>query len=406
MQYKVKVFNKNGEIEERLIEAVDKSALFASLKKDEIKPISFEELKSNRKITFNLKALNKKFSTVKEKDKIIFARNLGAMLGAGLAISRAIFVMKKQAKNLKFKAVLEDIEDYIKKGNNLSNSLSRHPKVFSSIFVAMVKAGEESGSLTESLKVVSLQMEKAYTLKKKIRGAMIYPGIILFAAFTIGILMLMFVVPTLTETFKELDVELPLSTRSIIIISDFMKNHTLIFLGAFIAIAGSLYSYLRTAKGKRNLDFVLLHTPLISGLVRETNSARTSRTLSSLLSSGVEVVNALSITKDVIQNSYYKDILKESEEKVQKGVQLSEIFSKYEDLYPVFVGEMINVGEETGKLPEMLLSVAVFYEDDIDQKTKNMSTIIEPFLMIFIGAFVGFFALSMISPIYSLSSGI
>jgi type IV pilus assembly protein PilC len=405
-KFEVKVLNKYGQQEDKIIEADDKSAVFSSLKRDGLRLVSLNEKTKSRGINLNFKELNERFSTVKERDKILFARNLGAMIEAGLPVSRAIFVIKKQTKNPKFNAILGNIEINIKKGNSISSSLSKHSQTFPNIFVSMVKAGEEGGSLTDSLKTVADQMEKVYLLKKKIKGALMYPGIILSAVFIIGILMLTFVVPTLTETFKELDIDLPLSTRIVILVSDFMKNHTIVFMGSLIILIISFYLYIKTPKGKRNLDFVLLRTPLISELVKETNAARTARTLSALLSSGVEVVSALSITREVIQNSYYKDVLKESEEKVQKGITLSEIFSEHDDVYPIFISEMISVGEETGKLSDMLSRVALFYEEDIDQKTKNMSTIIEPFLMIFIGIIVGFFALAMITPTYSLVDGL
>jgi type IV pilus assembly protein PilC len=162
----------------------------------------------------------------------------------------------------------------------------------------------------------------------------------------------------------------------------------------------------KSKKGRRIFEYVILHIPVISTIVKETNSARTTRTLSSLLSSGVEVVNTLSITGEVMQNSYYKEVLKRSGKDIQKGLPLSKAFMENEKLYPILVGEMIAVGEETGQLSDMLYQVAEFYEGEVDQKTKNMSTIIEPFLMIFIGIVVGFFAISMISPIYSISAGI
>jgi type IV pilus assembly protein PilC len=222
----------------------------------------------------------------------------------------------------------------------------------------------------------------------------------------IGVLMLIYVVPTLTATFTDLKVPLPATTRFIIFISDTLKNHTLIIV-ALVAILFALsYTAAKTRQGKRFFDFLVLHLPIIGTLVRETNSARTARTLSSLLISGVEVVNAIDITKDVLQNSYYKEVLSRSAAVIQKGEPLSGVFIASEKFYPPFVGEMISVGEETGKLSEMLYRVAVYYEADVEQKTKDMSTIIEPFLMVIIGAAVGFFAISMISPTYSLVGSI
>lgn len=404
MKYKVVSILNNGERDERVINASQKSEVFSILKDKGLSPVSVTEEKEG--FSLNFKKLNTLIGTVKMHDKILFARNLGAMIEAGLPISRALFVIERQSSSPKFKNVLRSVQDEVKKGNTLSSSFSKHEDIFPNIFTAMIKAGEESGSLASSLNVLANQMEKTYLLKKKIKGAMMYPAIILGAMIIIGILMLIYVVPTLTQTFKELNIDLPASTRSIIFVSDFLKDHTIIFILGILTIFTSFYLWYKNPKGKRQLDFILLHIPIISNMVKETNSAKTARTLSSLLSAGVEVISAIEITKDVINNSYFKNVLDDAAKKVQKGVPLSEIFEKNANIYPFFVSEMISVGEETGKLSEMLQRIAVFYEEDIDQKTKNMSTIIEPFLMVFIGAAVGFFALSMISPTYSLVDGL
>ncbi|OGG63266.1 hypothetical protein A3D66_02305 [Candidatus Kaiserbacteria bacterium RIFCSPHIGHO2_02_FULL_50_9] len=218
--------------------------------------------------------------------------------------------------------------------------------------------------------------------------------------------MLIFVVPTLTATFKEFDVQLPLTTRIIIGVSDwFVGNFLLAIFGVVGGVMGFI-ALLRTPRGHRTFEFVLLRTPIIKGLVREVNTARTARTLSSLLSSGVEVITAFSIAREVIQNSYFREVLAEAQKQIQKGLQIAPAFSQNEHLYPPLMGELISVGEETGGLSTMLLQVATFYENEVEQKTKNMSTIIEPILMVVIGIAVGFFALSVISPIYSLSNAI
>jgi type IV pilus assembly protein PilC len=222
----------------------------------------------------------------------------------------------------------------------------------------------------------------------------------------IGVLMMIYVIPTLTKTFRELNAELPTSTRIIMGVSDLLANHSIL---VFIGMAGVVVGFMglgRTTLGRIGIDWALLHLPIIGTLVKETNSARTSRTLSSLLSSGVDVVGAISITQDVVQNSFYRTVLKEAAVRVEKGKPLSEAFIEREDLYPVLVGEMIAVGEETGQISKMLEQLAIFYENEVEQKTKDLSTIIEPILMVVIGGAVGFFALAMISPIYSISDSI
>jgi type IV pilus assembly protein PilC len=279
--------------------------------------------------------------------------------------------------------------------------MSKHPDVFSPLMIAMIKSGEESGSLTESCAIIADQTERVYELKKKIRGAMIYPSVILFVLITIGTLMMLFIVPSLAATFEDLGSELPASTQIIMTLSSFLVNYTLVTIASFFAFIGLFIAFARTANGKRLIESAILPIPVIGTLVKETNSARTGRTLSSLLSSGVHVLHALEITEEVIQNTHYKEVLSEARTKVQSGAPIAGVFIEKEKLYPPLVGELIAVGEETGNLPDMLQQVAEFYEGEVDQKTKNMSTIVEPILMLVVGVAVGYFALAMISPIYS-----
>ncbi len=400
--YFYKAVNKQGEIVEGEKTGESKEAISTEIASQGLTAIYVEE-KTGRKLFSNISF---SFGRVKEQDLIVFARNLGKMIASGLPVVRALEIMEKQAKEGKFKKVLVDINDGVSKGKTISECLSEHKEVFSTLFVSMVRAGEESGNLSESLEIVSGQMERTYILKKKIKGAMMYPGIILFAMILIATLMLIFVVPTLTATFKGLGVDLPMSTKIIIYVSEFINNNLLLTLFAVICVVVLGGMYFRTKNGKRVLDYVFLKTPLIGDITKKVNSARTARTLSSLLSSGVEYTIAVGITEDVLQNSYYKSVLKEAGEVIVKGGSISEIFSSRVNLYPLYVSEMAKVGEETGKLSEMLLEVAKFYEEEVEQKTKDMSTVIEPFLMILIGGAVGFFALSMMSPMYSLADKI
>jgi len=404
MKFKYKGKNNTGETVEEIIDSNSKYELLTVLKEKGIDVLHIEEVKSG---SIDLKNLSLPFmNRIKVMDKINFARNLGTMIKAGLSVSRALSVMERQAKNPKFISVLKDLNKEISSGKTLSDALKKFPKVFSPLLVSMVNSGEQSGSLSSALELVALQMDRTYSLQRKVKGALMYPAIIFIVMIIIGGLMLAFVVPTLTETFIELNVELPASTKLVVGLSNLLINHSiLLFLGIFLALVGLYYSS-KTSKGKRAIDFVILHIPVISPLVKEVNSARTARTIASLLSSGVDVVEALIITKDVMQNSYYKDILDETSKVVEKGKPISEVFLKYPNLYPVFVGEMMSVGEETGKTGEMLQNVAEFYEADVLQKTKDLSTIVEPILMVFIGGAVGFFAVAMISPTYSLMNNI
>jgi type IV pilus assembly protein PilC len=254
--------------------------------------------------------------------------------------------------------------------------------------------------------MVSEQLGKSYDLRRKIKGAMIYPAVIITAMVIIGILMMIFLIPTLTATFRELNVELPISTRIIIGLSEFMVNNIILVVIGLVALVAGSISFFNSKKGKRFLDSLILRLPVISDLSRKVNSAVVMRTCSSLISSGVSMIRTIEITEQVVQNHHYKDVMKEALEKVQKGISLSSVFNAHQNLFPIFVGEMTAVGEETGRLPDMMLKGAIFFEEEVDQVTKNLSTIVEPILMIVIGIAVGFFAVSMIGPMYSLSSAI
>ena len=353
------------------------------------------------------KIFNITFGTgVKTMERISFTKNLASMLHAGLPLSRALSVIQRQSRNKNVKKIVTHLEEAVKKGSTLHEALAVHSKVFPPLYIAMTKAGEESGTLGDALEVIAHQMESAYTLEKKVKGAMIYPSIIMTAIIIIGILMLMYVVPTLSSTFKSLGVKLPVMTQIIINASDFMAQHVVIVIVGVITFFGSIFVFLRSKVGKRLLLLASLYMPGIQELVRETLAARAARSLSSLLSSGVEMLTAIEIASEVVGPNIFGAVITEAGVRVKKGESLSSAFMEHSNLYPTFMGDMISVGEETGKVAEMLGQVAQYYENDVEEKTKDLSTIVEPILMLVIGVAVGIFAIAMISPIYSLSSKI
>lgn len=402
MQFRATIRKEGVPDQVRTIEATSRFAVYDQIQKE---GGFVAELHEGGGVSKFSSWLNFSIGTgIKRAEIIRLARNLSAMLNAGLSLSRALSVIERQSGNKYLKAVVTGLSESIKGGSSFYEALAAHPNVFPELFIAMAKAGEESGSLTDALVVVGVQMERSEQLVRKIKGAMIYPSIVIFAILIVGVLMLIYVVPTLTGTFKELNVKIPLTTQIIVMVSDFMVAHIVVVLAMLITFIVGSITFVRSKLGSKIVLRGALHLPVINELIRETYTARAARTLSSLLASGVPVLDALSITKEVVQASIFAKVIEEAEEHVRKGEPLSLSFSEHTELYPILMSDMLTVGEETGKVAEMLKQIAEFYEEDVSEKTKDLSTIIEPVLMLLIGAVVGVFAVSMIAPIYSLSS--
>ena len=401
MQFSYKGKNAAGAVVTGVIAAGDRSEAVALIRDSGVLPIVVEK-KAGVSMNMDIALFRK----VKLSEKIMFTKNMAGMLKAGLPLSRALMVLGKQTTNRYFKTIITSLIDTIDKGGTFSEGLGKYPGVFSSLFVAMIKSGEESGGLPQALAEIGTNLEKSYALNRKVKSALMYPSIIVLAIVIIGILMFVYVVPTLVGTFKELGAELPSSTKLIIGISDLISNHLLLLVLGLLFLGALGYVALKLPTTKRGIEYITVRAPVLGTLIQEINAARTARTLSSLIASGVTISRAIAITKEVVQNSYYKDVLEEALLAIERGETISSVFKAHTKLYPVMVGEMMEVGEETGKMTNMLLDIAVFYEGEVEAKTKDLSTIIEPVLMILIGAGVGFFAVSMLSPMYSIMDSI
>lgn len=404
MLFTYKAKSKTGEIIEGIQDSTDRLTLARELRNHGSIPLSIKEKSKDFGDQFSF--ITNLLSGISVSEQIIFTKNLSGMLKAGLSISRALSVLKKQTKNAKLSSILVSLTDAIDSGDTFSAGLAKFPDVFSPLFISMTRAGEESGNLAGALTDIGLNLEKSHALTKKIKGALIYPGVIMSAMVVIGILMFAFVVPTLAGTFKELGVKLPASTQVLIFFGTFFSHHLLLTFILLIAFGAGVYFLFKAKFMSKYIDYVVVRLPVIGNLAKELNTARTARTISSLLLAGVSITRAVEITEDIVQNIYYKKVLHDAKIAVEKGAAFSETFEENSNLYPVMMSEMIQVGEETGKLSDMLLEIALFYEGEIENKTKNLSTIIEPVLMIVIGAGVGFFAISMISPLYSILGSI
>lgn len=404
MTFSVTLRTADGTETTRTVEAESRAAVYGLMEQEGARVIDIQERSGGGPLSSLMRF---QIGTgIKTEDRIGFAKNLSSMLSAGLPLSRALSVIGRQSHNRYFTETVTAVDTRVKGGSSFHEALALFPRVFSPLFVAMAKAGEEGGTLARTLKVISVQMDAAHTLRKKVRGAMLYPAIILFAIVVIAVLMLIYVVPTLARTFASLNTELPFATRAILGVSNLLLENGLLVAAALLAVSVIGFFLARSRSGKRGLMILFLHVPVIGTLVRETYAARTARTLSSLLSSGVEMLTALGITAEVAGDTAFGDVVREAQEDVRRGEALSAQFVRHSALYPLFFSEMILVGEETGTVADMLSQVAEYYEAEVEARTKDLSALIEPILMLFVGVAVGVFALAMVAPIYSISQAI
>lgn len=334
-------------------------------------------------------------------DKMFFARNLSVMISAGLSFTRALEALNQESTNPKLKKIIADINASVSKGKSFADSLREHQQIFGDLFINMVEVGDASGKLALILQLLANQMKKDHTLRKRVRGALIYPAMILSVLIIIGILMMIYVVPTFTQTIKELGGELPLSTRIIIGFSDFFLNNKTFLIVGFLAIILIVTLIARTRQFKEFFSRLILKFPIFGPLAKKVNTARFCRSLFYLITAGVSIIRSLEITSSVLGNSVYRKAVHEASAEIQIGKPLNKILAAYPNIFQPLVIQMISVGEETGKVASMLLRLALFFEEDISATTKNLSTIIEPLLMVIIGVIVAVFILSMLQPIYS-----
>lgn len=408
MLYTYTAINRTGQTTTGEYEAENEYDLGARLKKEELLLLEAAHAGDRERASLmgQLRGMLQGFSRVSLVEKMTFARNLAVMIGAGLSMAKGLEALRDQAENKAFKRIIEKILEGVMQGKNFAEGLREFEGIFGVLFINMVASGEASGKLENILKLLARQMKRDHDIRSKVRGAMIYPGIIISFLVIVGALMMIYVIPTLTATFTELGIELPLMTRIIIGASNFLINFWWIVILALALFAFGLYRLLKTSWGKRLFDRGILRLPIFGPLIRKFNSARMSRTLASLIASGVEITKALHITATVLGNSLFRDAMERAAEEIQKGKQINAILKEYPKLFPPLVVQMIGVGEETGTISRMLLRLALFYEDEVSDTTKNLSSVIEPVLMIVIGGVVGLFAVAIMQPIYSGMGGL
>ncbi len=347
------------------------------------------------------------FSRVTFVDKLLFTKHLAIMIKSGIPIVDALDTLSTQARSSTLRKVLNDILVNIKNGQTLAKSLQKHPEVFDQFYIHLIEMSEESGTLEENLTFLAQQLGKQYALQKKIQSAMLYPSIVLTTIGIVGAGLSLFILPNLVDLFKSLDVKLPLSTRILLFIADMMKNYGLFIIAGVIVFAIIVRLAIDLPQIRPWWDKLVLRLPIFGSFVENGQMASMCRSMGIMLKSGLPIRSALSVQESITTNYVYKKYIVRLQQSINKGKGLEEELTSgnFSHISPIAV-RMIGVGEKTGKLDEILLYLADFFEDEVDDAAQNLSTVLEPFILLIIGLIVGFVALSIISPIYQLTGSI
>ena len=347
-----------------------------------------------------------RMSPIPADEKLFFVRNLCVMLKAGVPLLSALQTLGKQSVNKHFIQVISDTSKAVEKGKSFTEALKLNPEVFGELFINMVEAGELSGKLENVLDQLYIQMKKHHELISKIKGALTYPAVVLFAMGGIGIFMMIVVVPQIASMLKDFNTELPLATKVIIGVSDFLANNTTI---ALIIIALAIYVLVRiykTTPGRYYFDLGMLKMPIFGKIAMKINLAKFARTVSSLLKTDIMIIKSFQITANVLGNVHYRAAINDIGDKIKKGTPINEVVGTYPKLFPPIVTQMISIGEQTGELDSILQELAEFYEEEVDAVMESLPSIIEPVLILVLGSAVGVMAVAIVMPMYSITTSV
>ncbi len=387
------------------MEAHDEAAVMAALKKQNLRPLSIS-LDKVSGASFLNKLMNPQ--KIKSDELVIFTRQLSAMVGAGVPLIRSLNALAEHSESVALKNLLNEVINDIEGGSALGDALAKHPGTFSDVYVNMVRAGESAGILDEILKRLALQQEKNATIRKKVKGAMTYPSVLLFITVVAFFGLMLFVIPTLGGIISSLagpGAQLPLITQIMLGISHFILQWWFIIIPLFIIGVWLLLRYIKTPVGRKQFHYLSLKMPAVNGIIKKVVVARFARTFSALNGAGVSIVESMTVTANALGNVIYQESLLAAVDKVKNGQQLSKILEE-DGLYPPIVSQMLAVGEETGQTDTVLVKVAEFYEEEVDTAINSMSSIIEPVMIVIMGAAVGLIAASVMSPIANLATQI
>lgn len=397
--YKAK--DKHSELISGEIEAATQQAAAKILISKNLFPIEIEEEKEEKIYLKKLPFLSF-LDHISVKKKAIAIRQLATLINAGLPLTQCLETMAQEATNKKLKDVFSDVLHKVEGGTSLAQSFAEHPEVFSGLDISLITAGEKSGTLDKVLKRMATQLEKEAQLISKVRGAMVYPSFILVVVIGVISLMLMYVVPRLSELYKDFKGNLPFITQIMIKLSNFLTSFWWLIILILITFFSGFKTFINTSKGRRLWDSFKIEIPAIKNLLIKIYLARFTRTLGTLIGSGVPVLDALKITSESVGNILYKEEILNMVGKIRGGSSLALCVSE-SSLFPSVCGQMIKIGEQTGEMDNMLDSLANYYEEEVDNTIRSLSTLLEPVIIVFMGLVVGGILVAIMSPIYGIS---
>lgn len=390
----------DGQLKRDRVRVKDEQSLSEYLRAQNLILTSSKELKKGS--GFSLRKINELFSRISVVQKMFFTQNLSVMIRTGFSLALALNTLALQTPNKKFKEIIDEIRLDVENGISFATALSRHPKVFSELFINMIAAGEASGKLDEVLRNLTNQMRKDHTLVSKVRSALMYPMVVVIAMVGIGVVMMITVIPQITSIYTQNSAALPLPTKIIITISNIFIHQGIFLVIGIVILVFLFLRFKKTKKGKKLLHTVMVKIPLFGTIIKKINIARFTRTLSSLLKTDIPIVQTLQIISKTLGNVLYGKSMEEAAEQVKKGISIVKTLQQKPDLFPPVVTQMLAVGEESGTLDTISDEVANFYEEDVDQTMAGLSSIIEPILMLIIGGVVAVMALAVLMPMYGL----
>ncbi len=357
----------------------------------------YKVVDENKIIKFN-SILNR----VKIKDIVIFSRQFSVMTSANVTVVQALKILIEQTSNVKLKIIISEIAFEVDAGSRLSDALAKRPGIFSDFYVSVIRSGETSGRLDESLTYLANEMEKDYDMISKVRGAMIYPAFVLSGLLAVGIVMMVFVIPKLTSVLTESGTELPMATKILIGTSDFMSGYWWLIILIIVGIVSGVYYYNKTAKGSYLIDVIKLRVPIFGKLFQRIYLVRFTRSLNTLIVGGVTITEGLKISAEVVNNKVYRKLINETVKVVEDGNSISSVFIKSDEI-PKMVSQMMSIGEQTGKLDLVLERISEFYSREVDNIIANLMALMEPVIMLLMGVAVAIMVAAVILPMYNMA---